>query len=232
MSLVSSTSSDYIVLFTIGLFIFFSFFTTLVNLYKKNTKYNNHVKNKEILLIEEAGEEGERYVASMLSTIPKSYLINSFTFENDKGYSSNIDHLLINSAGIFVVETKANKGRIVGSPEKDTWTVYKNNSQKKELANPIMQNYSHLNHLKKLMGNNAPKMYSLIIFPFADISEVKKYKICNCGSARGFIESRMKYGKYDNYKVLEIYKKLVDIRNTYGISLDKHIDNINKMNRF
>ena len=79
MSLVSSTSSDYIVLFTIGLFIFFSFFTTLVNLYKKNTKYNNHIKNKEILLIEEAGEEGERYVASMLSTIPKSYLINSFT---------------------------------------------------------------------------------------------------------------------------------------------------------
>ena len=197
---------------------------------KKRKNYNDYVKDKSLLAIEEFGLEGERYVASMLSTISNSYLINGFTFKNNNDSSTNIDHILVTCAGIFVIETKANKGQVFGNTLIETWQVVTDKITK-GMVNPLMQNASHIYHLKKILGPNPPKIYSLIIFPFADISAVKKFKICDCGSAREFIERKTKYGKYSSKQVLEIYNNLRKVQTLYGISIEEHISNINRIRK-
>ena len=56
-----------------------------------------------------AGEEGEQVVASRCEEICKEYeggLFNSFCFCDSRGYSSEIDHIVITRGGIFIIETK------------------------------------------------------------------------------------------------------------------------------
>ena len=45
----------------------------------------------------------------------KGYLINNLCFKDEEGYSSEIDHVLITKAGVFVIETKSNYGKTYGN---------------------------------------------------------------------------------------------------------------------
>ena len=42
----------------------------------------------------------------------KQYVVNNILFQTDDGKSSQVDHLLINPNGVFVVETKNYAGRV------------------------------------------------------------------------------------------------------------------------
>ena len=72
---------------------------------------------------ESFGKSAEEYVSSYLQDIVNEcggYLFNDYCFEDDDGYSSQIDHILITRGGVFVIETKANKGTIYGDINDDT----------------------------------------------------------------------------------------------------------------
>jgi len=75
--------------------------------------------------------------------------------------------LLICSKGIFVFESKNYSGWIFGNELQKNWTQIlpksKGYSNKEYFYNPIMQNASHIKHLKNLIGENVP-MHSIIVF--------------------------------------------------------------------
>lgn len=118
------------------------------------------------------GKAGEDYVASMLEDLANSYdgyVFNDFTFMDQKGYSTNIDHIFVCTGGIFIIETKSYKGFIYGNDTDDMWYQEKEEWQDdKEFKNPVKQNQGHINHLRRMMESNPPKMISMIIFPTAD----------------------------------------------------------------
>ena len=79
----------------------------------------------------------------------KYHLIKNVTLPTEDG-STQIDHIIVSTYGVFVVETKNMKGWIFGSPNQKIWTqrIYKHSSK---FQNPLHQNYKHTKTLESLL---------------------------------------------------------------------------------
>lgn len=191
--------------------------------------YEDNQKRRQ----EEFGRLGEEKVAKMLKEIVTNYsgyVFNDFTFQDERGYSCNIDHILICTGGVFVIETKSNKGTIYGSQDCEFWYQIKEKWQDdKKFKNPIIQNQKHINHLKKMFKCNPPKMISIIIFPVAkSLDNVKSNCVYDLDLAYNYIVKSINLNKYSKQFVERIYHQLNQIHNEYGISLSKHKENLKK----
>ena len=69
------------------------------------------------------GKHGEKKVRRVIGETVENeqYVINDFILVNDEK-SSQIDHIVINPHGIFVIETKNYSGTIYGSENQREWT--------------------------------------------------------------------------------------------------------------
>lgn len=202
----------------------------VVNSSEKDKRYEPHREELNKYEQERFGKAGEEYVSSMLGVIQqkyKSYIFNDYTFKDDKGYSSNIDHIFICVGGIFVIETKSNKGIIHGSESDEYWYAEKEEWQDdKKFRNPVIQNQGHINHLRRMFKNNPPKMYSLVIFPVADsMEDVDSIKVYDIDSAYKFIIEKINEGKYSEQFVDRMHTEFNDIINQYRITIEEHIAN-------
>ena len=178
------------------------------------------------------GEAGENLVAKYLQDVVNSYggyLYNDFCFEDQQGYSTEIDHILITRGGIFIIETKTNKGLIRGAKEDEWWLcIKKDYQQDKQLKNPIIQNQGHINHLRKMFENTPPKMTSIVIFPVADITYVSSDIVYDLDDATNKIIELTKSNTYSQEFVERINSQIKQIQDTYSISKEKHIENIKR----
>ena len=125
---------------------------------------------------QELGKSGENTVASKLFwtdifgkeglTLQNLYIPEG----NDKNVE--IDLLYITVKGIFVIESKNYSGYIFGSEDNRYWTstLYAGKSllgfkqvEKHHFYNPIWQNKTHINCLRKTLKTEIP-MFSIIVF--------------------------------------------------------------------
>ena len=177
-------------------------------------------------------EAGENLVAKYLQDVVNSYggyLYNDFCFEDQQGYSTEIDHILITRGGIFIIETKTNKGLIRGTKDDEWWLcIKKDYQQDKQLKNPIIQNQGHINHLRKMFKNTPPKMTSIVIFPVADITYVSSDIVYDLDDATNKIIELTKSNTYSQEFVERINSQIKQIQDTYSISKEKHIENIKR----
>ncbi|NME06353.1 NERD domain-containing protein [Psychrobacillus sp. BL-248-WT-3] len=78
--------------------------------------------------------------------------------------TTQIDHVVVSTVGIFVIETKNYKGWIFGKERQKYWkqVIYKKNYN---FLNPVMQNFAHLTAIQALIKEmyEGP-YYSLIAF--------------------------------------------------------------------
>lgn len=89
--------------------------------HSENTERNFDTSNYDKQQAKLYGDIGERKVKLMLEGIANQYsghVYNKYIFEYEQGFSSEIDHILVTIGGVFIVETKSNKGTIIGT-EKD-----------------------------------------------------------------------------------------------------------------
>ena len=110
------------------------------------------------------GKRGENKVRWVISeTIEnEQYVINDIILVNE-GKSSQIDHIVINPRGIFVIETKNYSGEIYGSENQREWPqVLAYGKVKNKLYNPLKQNATHIYNVKKIVGRLP--VYSLVVF--------------------------------------------------------------------
>lgn len=129
------------------------------------------------------GDKG-RYGEYLIYKLLKNHEMNGAKFlfnvyiPKDDGKTTEIDVLMVCSKGLFVFESKNYSGWIFGSEEQKNWyqTLPKSRrkSHKKQFYNPIMQNRSHIKHLKALLGEQIP-MHSVIVF--SDRCTLKKMQI-------------------------------------------------------
>ena len=77
--------------------------------------------------------------------------------------TTQIDHILISTHGIFVIETKNLTGWIFGGEYQKQWTqvLYK---KKYKFQNPIHQNYKHVKALQRLLGTDIGSLVNLVVF--------------------------------------------------------------------
>ena len=79
----------------------------------------------------------------------KYHLLNNITLPLDEG-TTQIDHILVSTRGVFIIETKHYSGWIFANQNSSKWTqvVYK---VKNSFQNPLRQNYLHLKTVKALL---------------------------------------------------------------------------------
>ena len=91
----------------------------------------------------------------------------------DDGKTSQTDHVVINSEGVFVIETKNYSGRIYGDDYQKEWTQVLNYGKvKNRFYSPIKQNYTHVCRIKEMLPENIP-IYSMVVFVKGNISFIK-----------------------------------------------------------
>jgi hypothetical protein len=130
----------------------------------------NHPKVRGII--------GEKRVRKHLDRLPKQYysVLNNVMVKAKKG-TSQIDHIVISSHGIFVIETKNYKGWIHGSEDSEYWTqtIYRS---KTKFRNPIKQNWGHIYALKEAL----PEYQHISYYPVIVFAGKAKLKNVNTKS--------------------------------------------------
>lgn len=94
---------------------------------------------------------------------PEYHLLNNITIPFQDG-TTQIDHILISTKGIFVIETKNYSGWIFGDENSKQWmqTLYR---AKSRFQNPIHQNFLHVKAIDQLL-DFLPKgqIHSIVVF--------------------------------------------------------------------
>ena len=111
-----------------------------------------------------SGKRGERIVAKELARLKKrdNIVINDLLLQTSNGRTSQIDHVLISTRGIFVIETKNHSGRISGGEHAQYWQQHLS-SQSRTLYNPLLQNRSHLRAIRRLLPKLDAELFSTIV---------------------------------------------------------------------
>ena len=149
--------------------------------------YNSHDVTMRRL-----GKRGEAKVRKFLKTT-KSYkkkILNNVILEFEYGNTTQIDHILINEYGVFVIETKNYKGVVYGPEGKNYWRQYLKNKSF-TFYNPIKQNESHIRHLKEMFGKKYP-YYSVIVFVGSTVKKIDSDVVFSLNELGFYLDSFQK----------------------------------------
>ncbi len=126
-----------------------------------------------------SGQRGERIVAKELSKLKKkdTIIINDLLLPTSNGRTSQIDHVVISTRGIFVIETKNHSGRISGGEHAQYWQQHFS-TQTRTLYNPLLQNRSHLRAIRRLFPKlDADLFTTMVVFTEAWRLDIKAEEI-------------------------------------------------------
>ena len=135
----------------------------------KESSYYQITKLPYLSVRYNAGRYGEYLIYKNLKHMESDgskFLFNLY-IPKGNGEAAEIDVLMICPKGIFVFESKNFSGWIFGNENHKNWhqtlPAGRGKSHKEAFYNPIMQNRSHIKHLKVLLGEQLP-FHSIIIF--------------------------------------------------------------------
>lgn len=164
------------------------------------------------------------------------FLFNVY-IPKQNGEKTEIDVLMISKRGIFIFESKNYSGWIFGSENQKYWyqtlATGRGRSRKEHFYNPIMQNSSHIKHLKSLVGNQII-MHSIIVF--SDRCTLKRITVWN-NDIRVIKRNQASYIVSNIYQdvlkdvltendIIDIYNKLYPYTQISNIERNRHIANI------
>ena len=165
---------------------------------------------------------GEKYVERAIGNTIEGvqYILNNSIFESEMA-TLQIDHIVINQHGVFVIETKNYSGMIYGQVDEEKWTqVWVNNHINNVFYNPIMQNDAHAKYIVKMLGDVPVK--SLIVFVRGNISNIKSENVINLPKLKGKLETGENVLSVEQMK--SIYHALID--NISTTTPQQHAENI------
>ena len=153
-------------------------------------------------------------------------LINDYPLLTHGGYTQEIDHIFINRAGIFVIETKNWAGEIRGSEDSIYWEqILGDDDIFHKHNNPLKQNDIHAKKVQKVFDDDV-FIYPGVVFVQNNIPRIKDDKICNLCHLRSYINS--KEGVYMDSEVKEFYEILLEHKNL-TFTTEDHIDEIKRL---
>lgn len=124
-----------------------------------------------------AQNTGELLVSRSLEgycKINNAHLLNCITLRLEDGSTTQIDHILISTRGVFVIETKHYTGWIFGNPKSKVWSqiIYKT---KHTFQNPLFQNYKHVKAVQRACDFLKPEfIHNIVVFTGDSIFKTEK----------------------------------------------------------
>lgn len=207
------------IIIIVALIFFFYIFSPL---------FDKYLKNKDRYSNEEKGQEGEKLVRQVLGRSVEGvrYVFNDYRFYY-KNSTVQIDHILVNKNGVFVIETKNYTGNISGLDDEREWTqTFANGNVENKFYNPVKQNYSHIFKLSKFLPYYIQPI-CLVIFVSANID----YVLCDKVISLNELTSATEYSGKEVLKPKEIdyIASILYEHQSNSITDQEHINNINKM---
>lgn len=176
------------------------------------------------------GEEGESLVSSILDKDEAyHHVINNLILLGDNNVSHQIDHILIRSNGIFVIETKNYYGDITGNEDDSYWTrtfLAKGKKKKTFFHNPLKQNRSHLRAIKKVIGRDYP-LYTFVVFSQNNGDGIDLFNVCGPETLLQRINLLTIDKPLTNDEIDRINSVLLD--NEAYLSTDDHLNKIKEV---
>ena len=206
--------------------------------YKKSSYYKI-LKHPYLSVRYNIGRYGEYLTYKHLKNLEADgakFLFNIY-IPKENNETSEIDVLMICKKGIFVFESKNYSGWIFGSENQKNWyqTLPKGRgrSHKEQFYNPVMQNRSHIKHLKAFIGQEIPTK-SIIVFSERctlknvqiksdDLKVINRYDVA---SVVRNICNRISEDFLNVNDIAEIYNKLYPLTQLNEIAKLQHISNI------
>ena len=107
---------------------------------------------------------GELKVRLKLLMLPsdKYKVLNDILLTTKRG-TTQIDHIVVSIYGIFVIETKNYKGKIIGTANKLEW-IKEIHGNKYYFRNPIIQNKGHIRALANRLKIDEKLMIPIVVF--------------------------------------------------------------------
>jgi len=116
-----------------------------------------------LLLNQNRGEASVRTAIVSKFQPPNFHLLNNVTLPFQDG-TTQIDHILISTKGIFVLETKHFSGWVYGNEQSKQWmqVIYR---MKNRFQNPLHQNYRHVKAIQQLLEFlPEEQIHSIVVF--------------------------------------------------------------------
>ena len=178
------------------------------------------------LSVQERGIEGEWAVRSIIGyTVEgEQYVCNDYVFKvGDE--TVQIDHIVVNAYGVFVIETKNYSGQIYGYESSHEWTqVLAYGNEKNKLYNPIRQNAGHVYKLKQILGD--VPFRSVVVFVQGNTVNIKSDKVISLNQLKSTLSQGEKVLNAEQMK--KIYDLLVKEDKSREISKKAHVENIHE----
>lgn len=161
------------------------------------------------------GDIGELAVAVVLKDLDKEKykILHDIKIDNPETLTktSQIDHIIVSTFGIFCIETKGYKGKIYGKESYRQWCQYLP-KRKNYFMNPVYQNYGHIKAIETILKNDYPNMtyYSIIAFSGEanlDKVETQNAKVCKIKDLEDVINELSVIeicGKEDIQKIIQL----------------------------
>ncbi len=159
-------------------------------------------------------EEGVRYVFS-------DYLT---AWEH---CSAEIDHILVEERGVFVIETKTYAGKIYGAEGTRDWTCVTQNGQMHTFYNPLMQSRKHAEVIRRLLPKAVP-VYALAVFADGDLSALNCPFVFSLPLLKKAIAS-FPAGKLDGKEIAGVARGLKEAEG--GITREEHTERVKRRTR-
>lgn len=219
------TDIKFLIIFLIFLFVL-NYFTNKKNKNLEDTKQN---------YLDKKGKEGEDDILYTLSKYGGNLYKNVFIPINSNKYTE-IDVLLVNSYGIFVIESKNWRGKVYGDKNSKKW-ILDSKYDEYDMDNPYIQNEYHLKRLKEYLNLKNGKYYSIVVFGYDTELCLKDYE--NLNSVIGirdldtYIEKINNNNKYtlSNNDINYINRKIEACINKDNAFKEKHIERIKDIKR-
>lgn len=170
------------------------------------------------------GKAGEFWVKKELKKLDKQiyYVINDITIM-ENNFTHQIDHIVVSSYGIFVIETKQYNGYITGGEYDKKWIQNK----KYYINNPIHQNYGHMKCLETVLKLPENKFVPIVCIPSTAKLNIKsKSHIARVYNLNEIILS------YKNNIISDpkrIYNQIISLNITDGRIKKQHIKSVKQI---
>lgn len=158
----------------------------------------------------------------------QKYVINNLVLEITPCKTSQVDHVVINPNGVFVIETKNYSGRIYGNESQLNWTQVLNYGKvKNHFYSPIKQNQTHVYAIQEIIKQDVP-IYTVVVFVKGNIQYIQSPNVYTVwGLLQKLKEPSVKTISREQMEL--IYDTLLKHNRRNTISNAEHINNIEMM---
>lgn len=173
---------------------------------------------------------GERKVRHVIGKTVEGeqYVINDVLFDTESK-SCQIDHIVINRNGVFVIETKNYSGRVYGNDSQHEWTqVLRYGKVKNKFYSPVKQNQTHVYELKKIVGKDTP-IKSMVVFVQGNTKYITSEYICPLRDINKTLGNPVGGHLLDKDVMLKINNLILEAKNVSTTSNRQHVKNIKEM---